>query len=112
MKKTEIKRLESDIGGALETDNVISIEVKRTDSDGETETDDEIVIDRELEEKYLKQLDIDPSGFLIYPGSAPISQRKGSQALDLIRWHLYKNSHIKPVDYTLFKDLVSKMIIN
>jgi hypothetical protein len=111
MKKIEVKRLHFDGDGNTVTDGMNKTEVKRLhdDSDSETETDNQIITDPELEEKYLKELDVDSSGFLIYPGTAPVQSRTGSQALDLIRWHLYKNSDIKPIDYNLFKELVFKM---
>jgi hypothetical protein len=64
------------------------------------------VRNKQKEEELLRKLNLDESGFVIYPGTGTIQQRTGSPAMALINWHLYREGREKPLDYDIFKDLI------
>ena len=64
---------------------------------------------KEMAAKLLQKVDVDDSGFVVYPDSdAP-----GSSAKELLTWYLgSKNIKEKPVDAENFKKLVHSDIIS
>ena len=64
--------------------------------------------DRKREEELLKLLNVDDSGFVIYPGPGPIRDRTGSPAYQLINWFLYKDGDEKPLDFPVFVQIIKE----
>ena len=67
-------------------------------------------IDKAAERDILKLIDVDESGFVIYPGNGPIETRTGSPAQQLIEWYLYRNSETKPLDANIFVDMIDNLL--
>ena len=67
---------------------------------------------RALEKQLLAILTIDDSGFVVYDGPGPASQRTGSQAQALIDWYLYRNTKEKPLDAEIFEKIVMEKMKN
>jgi hypothetical protein len=75
-----------------------------------TEVLRKVMRNRQRELEIVKKLEIDSSGFVIYPGTkGSVAERTGSPAISLINWYLYKTGTEKPLDYALFDDLMSKI---
>ena len=68
---------------------------------------------RKKENELLDLLEIDDSGFILYPAPShvPLSERRGSPVVQLIDYYLYPNTvREKPIDYDLFLDLIKSKL--
>lgn len=64
---------------------------------------------KKAERDILKLLEIDDSGFVIYPGKGSVDERTGSLAQELVEWYLYRDSDEKPFDANIFVKMIDDL---